>query len=178
MVMKQVDLKQYIRSVPDFPKKGIIFKDITTLTQNPTAFKSTIDLFYMQYKNEQIDAVIAIESRGFIFGAALAYKLGCGFVPVRKPHKLPSKTIRQDYQLEYGTDSLEIHTDAIIPGARVLILDDLLATGGTVLATCELVMKLQGTIVGLAFVVELSFLKARERLAKYEIFSITSYDSE
>jgi adenine phosphoribosyltransferase len=178
MVMKQLDIKQYIRSVPDFPKKGIIFKDITTLTKNPTAFKATIDQFYKQFKDKEIDAVVAIEARGFIFGAALAYKLRCGFVPVRKPHKLPAKTIRQEYQLEYGTDSLEIHTDAIIPGARVLIVDDLLATGGTVLATCELIKKLDGIIVGLAFIIELTFLKGREKLAEYEVYSITSYDSE
>jgi adenine phosphoribosyltransferase len=178
MVMKHLDIKQYIRSVPDFPKKGIVFKDITTLTQNPAAFKATVDEFYKQYKDKDIDAVVAVESRGFIFGAALAYKLGCGFVPVRKPHKLPAKTIKQEYQLEYGTDSLEIHTDAIIPGSRVLILDDLLATGGTILATCELIKKLEGSIIGLGFVVELVFLKGRERLAEYEVYSITSYDSE
>jgi adenine phosphoribosyltransferase len=178
MVINEMDLKSYIRSVPDFPKKGIVFKDITTLTKNPKAFGATVDEFYDHYKNKGIDAVVAVESRGFIFGGALAYRLGVGFIPVRKPGKLPAKTNRQEYQLEYGTDSLEIHIDAISKGMRVLILDDLLATGGTILATCDLVKSLGGNIVGLGFLIELTFLKGRERLKEYEVYSITSYDSE
>jgi adenine phosphoribosyltransferase len=176
--MKQIDLKSFIRDIPDFPKIGIVFRDITTLLKDPNAFNVAIDAFYEHYRNESIDMVVAIEARGFILGSALAYRLGCGFIPVRKPNKLPAAKIRQDYQLEYGTDSLEIHADAIVPGVRVLILDDLLATGGTILATCELVKRLGGTIVGLGFLVELTFLKGREKLTEYDIYSITSYESE
>ncbi len=171
-------LQQYIRSIPDFPKKGIVFRDITTLLKDKKAFQYTIEKFYERYKHLHIDKVVGIESRGFIFGSVLASKLEAGFVPVRKPKKLPAKTLRQEYQLEYGTDALEIHTDAITKGERVLIIDDLLATGGTASATCKLVDQLAGNIIGIAFLIELSFLKGREKLKGHDIFSLISYDSE
>jgi len=172
------DLLSTIRSIPDFPKKGIVFRDITTLLKDASAFKKAIDILYERYNNKGIAKVVSVESRGFIFGSVLAYKLDAGFVPVRKPKKLPATTIREDYQLEYGVDSLEIHLDAIQQGERVLIVDDLLATGGTVEATARLVTKLGGDIAGMAFLIELTFLKGRERLSKYDVFSIISYDSE
>jgi adenine phosphoribosyltransferase len=164
--------------VPDFPKKGIVFRDITTLLKNKGAFHRFIDLMVERYKNERIDKVVGIESRGFIGGAALAYALGAGFVPIRKPGKLPADKIRQEYQLEYGTDAIEIHRDAIAKGERVILHDDLLATGGTILAACKLVEQLGGTIVGLSFLIELSFLQPRKRLSQYDIFSLIMYDSE
>ena len=173
-----LDLKEYIRSVPDFPKKGIVFRDITTLLKDKDAFRKAIDLFYERYKNEKIEKVVSVESRGFIFGPILASRLGAGFVPIRKPSKLPAKTIREEYQLEYGKDAMEIHEDAITSGERVLVHDDLLATGGTVLAACRLVEKLGGKIVGLCFLIELSFLKGRDRLKNYDMFSILNYHSE
>jgi adenine phosphoribosyltransferase len=176
--MKEIDLKDYIRNVHDFPKKGIVFRDITTLLKDKITFKNAIDIMYDKYKTAHIETVVSVESRGFIFGSVLAYKLGAGFVPVRKPKKLPSKTIKEEYQLEYGTDSLEIHTDAIKKGEKTLIVDDLLATGGTVQASCKLIEKLGGEIVGLAFLIELSFLNGREKLKDYNVFSIISYDSE
>ncbi|MFI5253785.1 MAG: adenine phosphoribosyltransferase [Bacteroidota bacterium] len=176
--MKVRDIKAFIRDVPDFPRKGILFKDITTLIKNKDAFNATINMFYDHYRGEKIDVVVAIEARGFIFGGALAYRLGCGFVPIRKPHKLPSESLHEEYQLEYGKDALEIHTDAIQPGLNVLILDDLLATGGTINAACKLVEKLGGVIIGLAFLIELTFLKGRESLKKYEVYSMISCDSE
>jgi len=178
VMINSEDLKTYVRSIPDFPKKGIVFRDITTLINNKDAFKVAIDVFYDRYQSLNIEKVVSVESRGFIFGSVLAYRLGAGFVPVRKPKKLPSKTIREEYQLEYGTDALEIHIDAIQKGEKVLIVDDLLATGGTVDATCRLINKLGGVIVGLAFLIELSFLKGRERLKGYNIFSIINYDTE
>ncbi len=178
MVNPSDDLRDFIRNVPDFPKKGIVFRDITTLLKDKSAFKKTIDIMYDQYKTAHVDKVVSVEARGFIFGSVLAYKLGAGFVPVRKPKKLPSATIREEYQLEYGTDALEIHTDAIQKGEKVLIVDDLLATGGTVQATCKLVEKLGGEIVGLAFLIELEFLEGRDKLSGYDCFSIISYDSE
>jgi adenine phosphoribosyltransferase len=171
-------LKDFIRSVPDFPKKDVVFRDITTLLRDATAFREVIDRLCEIYRSRHIDKVVSVESRGFILGSPLAYRLGAGFVPVRKPKKLPSKTIREDYELEYGTDSLEVHVDAIHKGEKVLIVDDLLATGGTVAATCRLVDRLGGDIVGLAFLVELSFLKGRERLKGYDIHSLITYDSE
>ena len=174
----QENLKKYIRSIPDFPKKGIIFRDITTLLKDRKAFKSVIDGLYAKYNNMRIDTVVSVESRGFILGSALAYRLGTGFVPVRKPRKLPSKVIKEEYKLEYGTDSLEIHLDAIHKGERVLIVDDLLATGGTVTATCNLVKRLGGEIIGIAFLIELTFLNGREKLKEYDVHSIISYDSE
>ena len=171
-------LQRYIRNVPDFPKKGIVFRDITTLLQDKAAFSQAIEVFYDRYRTQSIDKVVSVESRGFIFGSALAYRLSAGFVPVRKPKKLPSETIREEYQLEYGKDALEIHTDAIKKGEKVLIVDDLIATGGTIVAACNLVKKLGGSIVGLAFLIELTFLHGREKLNDFEVFSIIKYDSE
>ncbi len=174
----QATLKDRIRSVPDFPKKGIVFRDITTLLKDGAAFREAVDILFDHYADARIAKVVSVESRGFILGAPLAYRLGAGFVPVRKPGKLPAAKIRQQYALEYGTDAVEIHNDAIVPGERVLILDDLLATGGTMLAACQLVEKLGGSIVGLAFLVELSFLSGRKRLEGYDIFSIVEYSEE
>lgn len=178
MVTKSEDLRKYIRSVPDFPKNGIVFRDITTLLKDKEAFQNTIEILFDRYKAMKINKVVSVESRGFIFGSVLAYRIGAGFVPVRKPSKLPSKTIHEEYQLEYGTDALEIHIDAIEKGERVIIVDDLLATGGTVQATCKLVEKLGGEIVGIAFLIELAFLNGRKKLDGYDIFSIITYDSE
>jgi adenine phosphoribosyltransferase len=172
------DLKQKIRNVQDFPKPGIGFKDITTLIKDDAAFKKSIDALADQYNPDDIDVIVGIESRGFIFGAALAYKWGKGFVPVRKPGKLPAEKIKEEYQLEYGTDAVEIHKDAITPGQRVLIIDDLLATGGTVAAAANLVEKLSGNIVGISFLIELSFLNGREKLGRYNIHSLITFESE
>jgi adenine phosphoribosyltransferase len=172
------DIRNYIRNVPDFPKKGIQFKDITTLTQNGKSFAKVIDLFDEKFRDLKIDVIVGIESRGFIFGGALAYKWGIGFVPVRKPGKLPAEKIREEYELEYGTDALEIHTDSIKKGQRVLIIDDLLATGGTISATVNLIERLGGEIAGMAFVIELSFLNGREKVNKYNIVSLVDYDGE
>jgi len=157
-------IKSKIRDVPDFPREGILFKDITTVLSDKEAFKNCVDLLADYYKRQKIDYIAGIEARGFIFGSALAYKMEVGFIPIRKPGKLPSKTERVSYDLEYGKDSLEIHTDAVEPGKRVLIVDDLLATGGTAEAAIKLVKKIGGIIVGIAFVVELEFLKGREKL--------------
>ena len=169
------DLKKYIRDIPDFPEKGIIFKDITPLLKDPLAFKETIDLLANRFKREQVDYVVGIEARGFIFGSALAYKLGVGVIPVRKKGKLPYKTNSVTYDLEYGTDTLEIHADAIDSGSRVLIIDDVLATGGTVSAVTRLVKKQNAQIVGLAFLIELSFLKGRQKLPDLPLFSLIQY---
>lgn len=169
-------LKKLIREVPDFPKKGILFYDITTLLRDKTGFARLIDLFSEHYIGKQIDLILGMEARGFIFGPALAYRLNAGFVPVRKPGKLPAATYRVEYELEYGSNALEIHKDAIEPGQRVLIVDDLLATGGTAVATAKLVSSLGGEIAGMAFVVELDFLKGRDKLAGYEVFSLLHYD--
>jgi adenine phosphoribosyltransferase len=168
-------LKKYIRDVPDFPKKGIIFKDITTLLKEKDAFGEAIDILYKRYKDEGIDKLVAIESRGFIFGGALAYKLGAGFVPVRKKGKLPSKTHSVSYDLEYGTDTLEIHADAIKPGDKVLLLDDLLATGGTARAVTQLIEKLGGKIAEIAFLIELTFLNGRDKLKGRKVFTMIKY---
>ena len=173
--MKKIELKNYIRDIPDFPKEGIIFKDITTLLNNREAFRKTVDLLAKKFKKEKIDQIIAVESRGFIFGAAVAYKLGVGFVPVRKKGKLPYKTKSATYELEYGTDTLEMHEDAIKEGSRVLIVDDLLATGGTVKAVAGMLREFKAKIVGLAFVVELKFLKGRSKLTDYPIYSLIKY---
>ena len=159
-----MDLASTIRSVPDFPVKGILFYDITTLLKNPEALKESIDQLASRYKNTAIDLVVGVESRGFIYGTALAYKLGAGFVPVRKPGKLPAETLIESYELEYGTNSIEIHVDAIQKGQKVLVVDDLLATGGTAKATCNLVEKLGGEVVGVAFMIELNFLKGRGKV--------------
>ena len=169
-------LKKLIREVPDFPKPGILFYDITTLLKDKTGFKQVIDALACHYQNDGIDTVLGIEARGFIFAPALAYALGAGFVPVRKPKKLPSVCVSVSYDLEYGTDTLEIHQDALRPGDRVLILDDLLATGGTAAATIRLVEQLGGKVAGAGFVVELTFLNGRRKLAGYDVFSLLQYD--
>ncbi|MBF0522736.1 MAG: adenine phosphoribosyltransferase [Candidatus Omnitrophica bacterium] len=173
--LKKNDLKQYIRDIPDFPKKGIIFKDITTLLKDKEAFKKSVNLLAKQYKKENIDFVVGVEARGFIFGASLAYKLGAGFIPVRKKGKLPYKTKSVTYSLEYGTDTLEIHEDAIPENARVLIVDDLLATGGTIKAVSDLIKEQKAKIIGIAFVVELRFLKGKEKLKDFDVYSIIKY---
>ncbi|MEK6755643.1 MAG: adenine phosphoribosyltransferase [Bacteroidota bacterium] len=171
-------LASSIRNVLDFPKKGIVFRDITTLLKDRQAFKEAVDIFYERYKGERIDKVACVEARGFIFGAALALRLGAGFVPIRKRGKLPARTLRQEYALEYGIDGVEIHADAILPGENVLVHDDLLATGGTISAACKLVERLGGKIVGISFLVELSFLHGRDNLKGYDIFSIIQYAAE
>jgi adenine phosphoribosyltransferase len=168
-------LKAKIRDVPDFPKPGILFKDITPLLADSQAFAQVIDLFARRYEARKIDRVVAVESRGFLFGAPLALRLGAGFVPVRKPGKLPYKTERLTYSLEYGTDAIEMHVDAIERGHRVLVVDDLLATGGTAQATAELARRRGGEVVELAFVVELDFLKGRERLRPHVVYSLIHY---
>ena len=175
-VMNADQLKHLIREVPDFPKKGILFYDITTLLKDKTGFATLIDKFSEHYIAQDVDLVLGMEARGFIFAPALAYRLNAGFVPVRKPGKLPAETVRYDYALEYGTNSLEIHKDAIQKGQRVLIVDDLLATGGTAEATANLAASLGAEIVGLGFVVELEFLKGREKLRGYKVMSLLRYD--
>lgn len=167
-----------IRDIPDFPKPGIVFKDITPLLSNGRLFGKTIDLLADRYRGQKIDTVLGIESRGFIIGSALAYKLGAGFSIVRKPGKLPYETHRASYELEYGTDALEIHIDALPRNARVVIADDLIATGGTAAATAELVSKLGGTVVECAFVIELTFLNGRKKLQPQGVYSVLQYDSE
>jgi adenine phosphoribosyltransferase len=169
------ELKAMIREIPDFPKPGINFFDITTLLKNPVGLKRTLDALKERYKGAAIDTVVGIEARGFFFAPAVAYTLGAGFVPVRKPGKLPAKTRQAEYALEYGTDKLEIHEDAISAGQRVLIVDDVLATGGTAQAVASLVTDLGGTLAGLSFVIELDFLNGRQRLAGQDIFSILHY---
>src|SRR5215467_13850541 len=171
-------IRQAIRDIPDFPKPGIIFKDITPLLGNGQLFRQTIDIFAERYRSQKVDTVLGIESRGFIIGAALAYELGAGFSVVRKPGKLPYQTHSASYQLEYGMDKLEIHVDAISNRARVVIADDLIATGGTAVATAQLVSMLGGTVVECAFLIELSFLNGREKLKPYGVFSILRYDSD
>jgi adenine phosphoribosyltransferase len=166
------NLKSVIRDIPDFPKEGIIFKDITTLLNNKEKFRESVDLLASEFKDKKVDIVLSVEARGFIFGAAVAYKLGAGLVPVRKKGKLPNKTLSVTYDLEYGTDTLEIHQDAFKKGDRVLIVDDLLATGGTTRAVADLVERMGGKIVGLAFVIELTPLKGREKLKGYNIISL------
>jgi adenine phosphoribosyltransferase len=172
------DLKKYIRSIRDFPIKGIMFRDITTLLKNPTAVKDTLSQLLSSLKGLNIDKVVAIESRGFIFGALLANELNAGFVPIRKPGKLPAEKESQTYQLEYGLDKIEIHKDAINKGDKVLVHDDLLATGGTAEAACELVEKLGGEVMQISFIVELSFLNGREKLRKYNVNSLIIYEDE
>jgi adenine phosphoribosyltransferase len=169
-------LKQLIREIPDFPKPGILFYDITTLLKDKQGLKGTIDALKNHYEGAQVDVVIGVEARGFIFAPALAYALGAGFVPVRKPKKLPSICESISYDLEYGSDTLEVHKDAIGPGTKVLIVDDLLATGGTAVAVTRLVEQLGGAVAGLGFVLELTFLGGREKLNGYETFSLLQYD--
>lgn len=169
-------LKTLVRTVPDYPKPGILFYDITTLLKDRKGFAALIDALAAHYIGKDIDLVLGIEARGFIFGPALAYRLNAGFVPVRKPKKLPAEVIRVSYDLEYGSDALELHKDAIEPGQNVLLVDDLLATGGTMEATIKLVKQLGGTIEGLAFAIELDFLKGRARFPEYDVFSLLHYD--
>ena len=168
-------LKSRIRHVPDFPKPGILFYDITTLLREPEGFRSAIEQIARPFAGERIDLVVGIESRGFILGGAVADKLGAGFCPIRKPGKLPAASIRQAFQLEYGTDSLEIHKDAVTPGQRVLIVDDVLATGGTAEAAASLVTQLGGELTGLAFLIELEFLKGRSKITGQRVFSVLQY---
>ena len=167
-----MDLEKMIRDVPDFPKEGIIFKDITTLIKDPQAFKEAVDILADHYADQKIDLVAAVEARGYVFGAPIAYKLGAGFILVRKAGKLPSRKLREEYELEYGTDAVEMHEDAIQPGQRVLIVDDLIATGGSAAATARLVERLGGEVVGIAFLVELTFLHGVEELKGYDVFTV------
>jgi len=173
--MTMTDLKTQIRHVPDFPKAGILFYDITTLLQDPAGLRAAIDSLTMPFSGQHIDLVVGIESRGFIFGAAVADRLGAGFVPIRKPGKLPSACVRESYALEYGTDALEIHQDAVKPGQRVLIVDDLLATGGTARATAELVRKIGGKVYALAFLIELVALDGRSKLVGERVHASLQY---
>jgi adenine phosphoribosyltransferase len=168
-------LKTKIRHVPDFPKVGILFYDITTLLQDPAGLRAAIDAIAAPFQNQSIDIVVGIESRGFIFGAPVADRIGAGFAPVRKPGKLPSKTVRETYALEYGSDALEIHSDAVREGQRVLIVDDLLATGGTARATADLVRRLGGQVHALAFLIELQALNGRDKLANESVHSVLKY---
>jgi adenine phosphoribosyltransferase len=169
-------LKKLIREVPDFPKPGILFYDITTLLKDPSGLRAVIDALQQHYLHTPVDLVLGIEARGFIFAPALAYALHAGFVPVRKPGKLPAEVARVTYDLEYGADTLEMHKDAVANGSRVLIVDDLLATGGTAAAAARMVREAGGTVVGIAFVVELTFLHGRRKLAGYDVFSLLQYD--
>ena len=168
-------LKELVRDIPDFPKEGIVFKDITPLLQNPSSLKEIVDKFSDHYANRKIDVIVGAEARGFLFGPAVAINLNAGFVPVRKPGKLPYETASMTYDLEYGTDTLEIHKDAVKAGNNVLMLDDLLATGGTMAASCKLVESLGGKIMGCAFLIELGFLNGKEMLSKYDVFSLIQY---
>lgn len=170
------DLKKLIREVPDYPKPGILFYDLTTLLKDKQGFRALIDRMCDHYKGHTVDIVVGMEARGFIFAPALAYRLGAGFVPVRKPKKLPAKTASISYALEYGTDTLEVHEDAIEKGGRVIICDDLLATGGTAAAAAQLVQKLGGKVAGAAFAVELTFLAGRSKLPGIDVFSLIQYD--
>jgi adenine phosphoribosyltransferase len=172
---ESIRLEDWVRDVPDFPQRGVLFKDITPLLQDSVAFHATMDRLAAHYAGAGIETVVGVESRGFIFGAPLAYLLNCGFVPVRKFGKLPSQTVSVEYALEYGTNVVEMHTDAIRPGQRVLIVDDLLATGGTVSAAMELVEKLGGHIAGIAFLVELTYLKGREQFKGHDVFALIKY---
>lgn len=172
---KSTALKHFIRDIPDFPKKGIIFKDITPLLQNPDGLRGAVEGIAEQYKDKHIDLIAAAEARGFIIGAAVAHKLGVGFIPIRKPGKLPYKTASITYELEYGTDSLEIHKDAVKPGQNVLMVDDLLATGGTMAACCRLIESMKGNVVSCAFVIELTFLNGRNALNGIDTFSLIQY---
>jgi adenine phosphoribosyltransferase len=174
-VPASIDLARWVRDVPDFPKPGILFKDITPLLASPEAFGAVIDRLAEHYEGRKIDTIAAAEARGFIFGAPLALRIGAGFVPIRKPGKLPYATVALEYQLEYGTDRLEVHTDALKPRSQVLLLDDVLATGGTMRACCDLVRQTGAEVVGCAFVMELTFLSGRARLAPDEVFSLLSY---
>ena len=168
-------ISSFIRDIPDFPKEGILFKDITPLLANAEAFDASIEAFAAKFKDQKIDKIAGMESRGFLFGTPLAQKLGVGFIPIRKPGKLPAETISQSYQLEYGEDSLEVHKDAITPSERVLIIDDLLATGGTAEATGKMIEVLGGKIIAFAFLIELEALNGRKKIENYSIFSLLKY---
>jgi len=170
-----MDLKQHIRHVPDFPKTGILFYDITTLLRDPVGFKATVDLLATPYEGQGIDAVVGIESRGFILGAAVAQRIGAGFIPIRKPGKLPAKAIKETYDLEYGKDALEIHEDAVVKGQRILIVDDVLATGGTAAAAAQLVKTLGGELHGLSFLLELLALNGRSKIAGEQVRTLLTY---
>ena len=174
--MDVADLRAKIRDIKDFPTEGILFKDITTLLKDGPAFRRVVDILSERYKTERVDIVVGVESRGFIFAGALAHQLGAGFVPVRKLGKLPGKTIEVEYELEYGRDALAVHEDAIHPGQRVLAVDDLLATGGTMAATLRLVQQLGGQVVGVAFMIELAFLHGREKLRNFPLHSLIVYE--
>ncbi len=174
----QLDLKQKIRNIPDFPKKGVVFRDITTLVGDVEAFKYSVDRMVEYWRGKKIDAILGAEARGFIFGGVMAYKLGVGFIPVRKPGKLPYRTCQVSYDLEYGKNILQIHIDAIKKGDKILIVDDLVATGGTAKAKAELVEKMGGEVVGFCFLIELEFLNPRKILKDYDIFSLIKYESE
>jgi len=170
-----VDFKRFIRDVPDFPQPGILFRDITPLLQNAVALRSVVDRFTEEYRSTALDAVVSIESRGFLFGAPLAYNLGIGLVPVRKAGKLPAERMSVEYSLEYGTSQLDIHQDALEPGDKVVIVDDLLATGGTAIAAAKLVELLGASVHSFAFLIELAFLQGRERLSDYQVLSLVTY---
>jgi adenine phosphoribosyltransferase len=172
-----MELQRFIRDIPDFPKKGIVFKDITPLLADPAALAEAVEQLTQPYASAGVQVVAGIESRGFIFGALVARRLGAGFVPIRKPGKLPYKTLRQSYQLEYGSDAVEVHCDAVCPGQKVLLVDDLLATGGTMSAACDLIRQLKGVIVGVAFVIELCFLHGREKLKGYPLHSLIQVEA-
>ena len=173
-----MDLARLVRSIPDFPIKGILFRDITTLIRDGEALQETIDTMVEHYIDTDIDAIVGIEARGWIFGAPLAYELGAGFVPVRKPSKLPAEKVSISYSLEYGTNTLEVHKDAIAPGTKVLIVDDLLATGGSARAACQLIEKLGGQVVGLAFLIELVDLHGRDKLKGYDVYTMIPFEGE
>lgn len=172
------DLKEAIRSIPDFPIKNITFRDITTLMQDGAAFHKACDIFYERYKDKKIDKVVGIDARGFIFGAVVAYRLGVGFVTVRKKGKLPYTTVSEKYDLEYGSNEVEIHVDAVQPGERIVVFDDLIATGGTVAAAVRLIEKLGGDVVECAFLVELPDLKGRDAIKDHEVYSVMSFEGE
>jgi len=176
--MKKIKLEEHIRNIPDFPKQGILFRDITTLIKDKKAFKQAVDILAGKYKNKKIDKVVAVEARGFILGGAIAHRIGAGFVPVRKKGKLPYKAISVTYDLEYGTDTLEMHLDALEANDKVLIIDDLLATGGTVKAVTDLVKQMRAKIVGVAFLVELVDLKGKEKLKGYPLYSLIKFRGE
>ena len=176
--MNREGLKETIRSTSDWPIKGVIFRDITTLMHNPEAFRESCDILYERYKDKSVDKIVGIDARGFVFGAVLAYKLGIGFVPVRKKGKLPFKTIQESYDLEYGTDTLEIHEDGVQKGSKVVIVDDLIATGGTIGATVKLVRKLGAKIIECAFIVELPDLNGRQYIEDCDVFSITEFEGD
>lgn len=172
------EIKRRIRTIPNFPKEGIMFRDITTLLKDPVGFKRVIEIFTERYRSFDIDLVVGIEARGFILGGAVAYELGKGFVPIRKPGKLPSEVISEEYALEYGTDKVEIHKDSISKGYKCLMIDDLLATGGTMLAACKLVKKLEADIVECAFIVDLPDLGGRKKLKSFNVFTIVDFEGE